>query len=444
MTLLSALAGCHAHALMQLRPAQMHLAPRRRGTSVLTVSGVVTTPAYATVSANGKFPGLRPLPPSREDFQGELLGPMKGRFGSTPLIPCDLFLVTSWEEVSLELTADEPCSEELLPGGGISPSTISQGFATSKGPVKQTMQDFFVAVSDAFGALMPLTPPAWRVSRGAAFSHHSGAPFCLTAVFDGHGSGDHAARTAQESVLAAVASDTALLDCLARNLDQPGVGPEVLATLTTAFRRAFAELDDRICAEGEARGLPHDGTTALVSVQLGPKLYTANAGDCRAVLCRGGRAVRLSRDHKPELPEERTRIEVAGGRVANVRGTWRVVLPLADGCTAKVCSVSRGFGDRDFKAASLISAEPDVAAVVLAPHLDAFAIHASDGLWGAVNDQEAVDLVAEVIDKFTGMTSFNTQHAAAAKAAAQDLVKLARDRGSMDDVTVVVTLYDWD
>ena len=74
---------------------------------------------------------------------------------------------------------------------------------------------------------------------------------------------------------------------------------------------------------------------------MGPKLYTANAGDCRAVLCRDGRALRLSRDHKPELPEERQRIEEAGGRVANVRGTWRVVLPLADGCTAKVCSVSR-------------------------------------------------------------------------------------------------------
>ncbi|EFJ40714.1 hypothetical protein VOLCADRAFT_119889, partial [Volvox carteri f. nagariensis] len=313
----------------------------------------------------------------------------------------------------------------------------------SKGPVKQTMQDYFVAVSDALGALWSLSPPAWRATRGPAFSHHSGAPFCLTVVFDGHGSGDHAARTTQESVLAAVASDPDLLDCFARNMEMPGVSPEVLAVATSAFRRSFRELDSRICTEGEARGLPHDGTTALVSVQVGPKLYTANAGDCRAVLCRGGRAVRLSRDHKPELPEERTRIEAAGGRVANMRGTWRVVLPLADGCTAKVCSVSRGFGDRDFKAASRISSQPDVAALVLAPQLDTFAIHASDGLWGVVGDQEAVDLATEVIDKFTGMTSFNTQHAAAAKASAQELVKLARDRGSMDDITVVVTLYDW-
>lgn len=87
-----------------------------------------------------------------------------------------------------------------------------------------------------------------------------------------------------------------------------------------------------------------DGTTALVSVQVGPVLYTANAGDSRAVLCRDGAALRLSRDHKPELLAERRRIEAAGGRVANVRGTWRVVLPLPNGVSAKVCSVSRCVG----------------------------------------------------------------------------------------------------
>lgn len=42
------------------------------------------------------------------------------------------------------------------------------------------------------------------------------------------------------------------------------------------------------------------------------------------------------------------------------------------------------------------------------------------------------------------MTSLTQQRAAAAKAAAQQLVRLARDRGSLDDITVVVTLFDWE
>ncbi len=37
------------------------------------------------------------------------------------------------------------------------------------------------------------------------------------------------------------------------------------------------------------------------------QLHIANAGDCRVVLCRGGVALELSTDHKPELEEEKRR-----------------------------------------------------------------------------------------------------------------------------------------
>jgi serine/threonine protein phosphatase PrpC len=53
-----------------------------------------------------------------------------------------------------------------------------------------------------------------------------------------------------------------------------------------------------------------------------PVLYTANLGDCRAVLCRGGAALRLSEDHKPDAPRERQRVERAGGCVINCGGIW--------------------------------------------------------------------------------------------------------------------------
>ena len=48
------------------------------------------------------------------------------------------------------------------------------------------------------------------------------------------------------------------------------------------------------------------------SAAAGDVLYAAHAGDSRAVLCRGGSALRLTEDHKPNLPAERERVESAG------------------------------------------------------------------------------------------------------------------------------------
>ena len=60
------------------------------------------------------------------------------------------------------------------------------------------------------------------------------------------------------------------------------------------------------------------GCTAVVAVLRGQTLTVANAGDSRAVLCRGGVAVAMSEDHKPNNPVEIARIEKAGGHVNDV------------------------------------------------------------------------------------------------------------------------------
>lgn len=44
------------------------------------------------------------------------------------------------------------------------------------------------------------------------------------------------------------------------------------------------------------------GTTALVALFHKNDLYVANAGDSRAVLCKEGRTVRVTVDHKPDVP----------------------------------------------------------------------------------------------------------------------------------------------
>ena len=54
------------------------------------------------------------------------------------------------------------------------------------------------------------------------------------------------------------------------------------------------------------------GATALAALVWGGRLVVANAGDSRAVLSRRGRAINLSRDHKPSCPGERERVASAG------------------------------------------------------------------------------------------------------------------------------------
>merc|ERR1719476_703845 len=61
------------------------------------------------------------------------------------------------------------------------------------------------------------------------------------------------------------------------------------------------------------------GCTAVVCCVHGDSIVVANAGDSRAVLCRRGKAIDLSEDHKPNLPQELARITRAGGRIVEQR-----------------------------------------------------------------------------------------------------------------------------
>lgn len=60
-------------------------------------------------------------------------------------------------------------------------------------------------------------------------------------------------------------------------------------------------------------------TANVIMIEDYKKLYIANAGDSRSVLGRGGKAVPLTFDHKPENDEERRRIEKAGSVITEGR-----------------------------------------------------------------------------------------------------------------------------
>lgn len=60
-------------------------------------------------------------------------------------------------------------------------------------------------------------------------------------------------------------------------------------------------------------------TANVILLDKMKKVYAANAGDSRCVLARGGKAVPLSFDHKPDDEGELKRIEKAGSVVTEGR-----------------------------------------------------------------------------------------------------------------------------
>ena len=67
----------------------------------------------------------------------------------------------------------------------------------------------------------------------------------------------------------------------------------------------------------------YSGTTGLVVIQFTYNgdnyLNILNIGDCRCILCRDNFAMPLTKDHKPNWPEERHRIEKIGGKMRQVK-----------------------------------------------------------------------------------------------------------------------------
>ena len=62
------------------------------------------------------------------------------------------------------------------------------------------------------------------------------------------------------------------------------------------------------------------GCTAVTVLQYKNELYCANTGDSRAITIKftsqcEWKQIELSKDHKPEIPEEKARIVASGGRV---------------------------------------------------------------------------------------------------------------------------------
>ena len=152
-------------------------------------------------------------------------------------------------------------------------------------------------------------------------------------------------------------------------------------------------------------------------------LVVANAGDCRAVLCRRGNAIDMSNDHKPTCSKERKRIEASGGYVY-------------DGYLNGLLNVARALGDWHMEGLKVsdsdggpLSAEPELVTRQLTEE-DEFIIIGCDGIWDVFRSQNAVDFARRRLQEHNDPVMCS-----------KDLVDEALKRKSGDNLAVIVVCF---
>ncbi|XP_057841388.2 probable protein phosphatase 2C 8 isoform X2 [Cryptomeria japonica] len=194
----------------------------------------------------------------------------------------------------------------------------------------------------------------------------------------------------------------------------------------------FRKTDEALLKESAAGGW-QDGATAVSVWVLGQMVFIANIGDAKAVLARSTihnedeknlkelssplKAIVVTREHKAIYPQERARIQKAGGYVGpNGRLQGRL-------------EVSRAFGDRQFKKIG-VSAIPDVHTFELTER-ENFMILGCDGLWGVFGPTDAVEFVARQL-----------KEGSSTNVACRRLIREAiRERRCKDNCTAILIVF---
>ena len=174
--------------------------------------------------------------------------------------------------------------------------------------------------------------------------------------------------------------------------------------------------------------------STVVLIHINPeKIISINCGDSRAILIsKNKNIVELSRDHKPELPGERERIEASGGRVDKIcgMGPFRVWFRDED---YPGLAMSRSIGDKLAHKVG-VSDIPEIKEFNISDMDPLAIIVASDGVWEFMSNDEVKNIV------------MNYAYSKDANICAKNIVDKARNvwQGTgyaIDDITCVVVFF---
>ncbi|XP_071442574.1 protein phosphatase 1H [Hetaerina americana] len=353
------------------------------------------------------------------------------------------------------------------------------------------------------GAVYPSTPER----EGA----HAYLPYVYFALFDGHAGYGAAVAAANQLHHVLHEKLVDIIDHLLPPLDdvadhqfessakggvslwfpEKNISKESL--ITGALEASFWEMDQMI-AEDRCKYVLKGGCTALVALFILGKLYVANAGDSRAVLCKDWKPIPLSFDFTPETERDRVRHLAAlhpellgrdftqrdycrrpvskdiGKRIlyreAHMTG-WayktvthedlKIPVVYGEGKRSRVLAtigVTRGFGDHDLKSINsllpikpFLSSQPQVIVYDIENESvtdSDVLIMGTDGLWDVTNNEKATEIVKKSLDHFPADVEPGRRYRYTS--AAQDLVMHSRgkltDRSWVTSESKVATIDD--
>lgn len=220
----------------------------------------------------------------------------------------------------------------------------------------------------------------------------------FAAVYDGHG-GSAVSQYLRNQLYAMLAPGLAELEQEMHAEKNESTNGTTKSTrrqkITTILRETIQKLDQDVIAKDEWK---FQGSTAVGVLMFEDVLYSLNVGDSRAVLCRAGHAVELTRDHKANDPHERRRIESLGGLVrwfGYVDAQGEPIEPYGAYRVNGNLAVARAIGDRDSR--PFVIGDAEVRQYDIEYDKDEFIVIASDGLWDVFSSTEVIELVQDVM-----------------------------------------------
>lgn len=194
--------------------------------------------------------------------------------------------------------------------------------------------------------------------------------------------------------------------------------------LKRAIRQGFLNLDEQLRRLPEFdKGEDKSGSTAIACLITPSHVYLINCGDSRAILVSGHRVVLGTYDHKPINPNERERIQNAGGSV---------MIQRVNGSLA----VSRALGDYEYKCVEgrgpceqLVSPEPEVYDYQRTSN-DEFVVLACDGIWDVMSNDELMEFIHSRCRITNDLVKI-----------CNEILDLCLNKGSRDNMSLIIVAF---